>query len=104
MGEKIFQIDAFTDKAFKGNPAAVCILTRHHDDAWMQDVAQEMNLSETAFLSKNDDGFSLRWFTPAVEVDLCGHATLASAHAIWESGYIDAKEQCRFYTRSGLLN
>jgi PhzF family phenazine biosynthesis protein len=103
MGEIIFQIDAFTDKPFKGNPAAVCILTRHHDDVWMQNVAQEMNLSETAFLSKHDDGFGLRWFTPAMEVDLCGHATLASAHALWESRYIDAKEQCRFYTRSGLL-
>jgi PhzF family phenazine biosynthesis protein len=103
MGEKIFQIDAFTSKPFKGNPAAVCILTQNHADAWMQNVAREMNLSETAFLSKNADGFDLRWFTPAVEVDLCGHATLASAHALWEGGYIDAKEQCRFYTRSGLL-
>jgi PhzF family phenazine biosynthesis protein len=103
MREMIFQIDAFTDQPFRGNPAAVCILSRHHDGAWMQNVAREMNLSETAFLEEKEIGYNLRWFTPAVEVDLCGHATLASAHALWESGYIDAKEQCRFYTRSGLL-
>ena len=103
MGEIIFQIDAFTDKPFRGNPAAVCILTRHRDDAWMQNVAREMNLSETAFLEGKENGYNLRWFTPAVEVELCGHATLASAHALWEGGYMDAKEQCRFYTRSGLL-
>ncbi|MGZ3595923.1 MAG: PhzF family phenazine biosynthesis protein, partial [Syntrophales bacterium] len=103
MGEKIFHIDAFTDKPFRGNPAAVCILTRHHDDTWMQNVAREMNLSETAFLEEKQNGYNLRWFTPAVEVDLCGHATLASAHALWEAGYMDAKDNCRFYTRSGLL-
>ena len=103
MGEKIFQIDAFTDKPFSGNPAAVCILTRHHDDAWMQYVAREMNLSETAFLEEKENGYNLRWFTPAVEIDLCGHATLASAHALWETGYMDAKDNCRFYTKSGLL-
>ncbi|MGZ3579187.1 MAG: PhzF family phenazine biosynthesis protein [Syntrophales bacterium] len=103
MGEKIFHIDAFTDKPFRGNPAAVCILTRHHGDTWMQNVAREMNLSETAFLEEKENGYNLRWFTPAVEVDLCGHATLASAHALWEAGYMDAKDNCRFYTRSGLL-
>ena len=103
MGETIFQIDAFTDKPFRGNPAAVCILTRHREDAWMQNVAQEMNLSETAFLEEEENGYKLRWFTPAVEVDLCGHATLASAHALWEDGYIDAEQQIRFYTKSGLL-
>jgi PhzF family phenazine biosynthesis protein len=103
MGETIFQIDAFTDRAFRGNPAAVCILTRNRDSTWMQDVAREMNLSETAFLKKRKSGFSLRWFTPAVEVELCGHATLASAHALWESGYIDPKDQARFNTKSGLL-
>ena len=70
----IFQIDAFTDQAFHGNPAAVCILPEPRHDRWMQDVAAEMNLSETAFLHKEDDGFRLRWFTPTVEVDLCGHA------------------------------
>lgn len=103
MGEKIFQIDAFTDEPFKGNPAAVCILTRHRDDAWMQNVAREMNLSETAFLEERENSYNLRWFTPAVEVDLCGHATLASAHALWEGGYNDNKQQIHFHTRSGLL-
>jgi PhzF family phenazine biosynthesis protein len=76
MGEIIVQIDAFTDKPFSGNPAAVCILERHRDDACMQNVAREMNLSETAFLERTANGYNLRWFTPAVEVDLCGHATL----------------------------
>jgi PhzF family phenazine biosynthesis protein len=103
MGEIIIQIDAFTDRPFRGNPAAVCILSRHRDDTWMQNVAREMNLSETAFLEKKEDGFNLRWFTPAVEVELCGHATLASAHALWEIGYLDPKEQARFFTKSGLL-
>ncbi len=99
----IFQVDAFTDKPFAGNPAAVCILDEPHDDAWMQNVAKEMNLSETAFLYKQKDGFNLRWFTPAVEVDLCGHATLAGAHVLWEAGYLKPDQQARFYTRSGLL-
>ncbi|MCX5847489.1 MAG: PhzF family phenazine biosynthesis protein [Deltaproteobacteria bacterium] len=103
MGEIIIQIDAFTDRPFRGNPAAVCILSRHRDDTWMQSVAREMNLSETAFLEKREDGFNLRWFTPAVEVELCGHATLASAHALWEIGYLNPKEQARFFTKSGLL-
>jgi PhzF family phenazine biosynthesis protein len=79
---KLFQIDAFTSEAFRGNPAAVCLLDRQRDASWMQDVAAEMNLSETAFLLPLDDGYSLRWFTPAVEVALCGHATLASAQAL----------------------
>ena len=83
---KITQIDAFTAEPFSGNPAAVCVLPAARDDAWMQNVAKEMNLSETAFLVRRPDGsFDLRWFTPAVEVALCGHATLASAHALWES-------------------
>jgi len=103
MGEKIIQIDAFTDQPFKGNPAAVCVLSRQRNEAWMQNVAREMNLSETAFLEKREDGFNLRWFTPSVEVELCGHATLASAHALWEIGYISLKDQARFFTKSGLL-
>jgi PhzF family phenazine biosynthesis protein len=103
MGLKITQVDAFTNKPFAGNPAAVCILPEPRDDRWMQDVAREMNLSETAFLVKQPDGFSLRWFTPAIEVDLCGHATLASAHVLWEEGHLKPKEQGRFHTRSGLL-
>lgn len=103
METTVFQVDAFTDKPFTGNPAAVCILGKPCDDAWMQNVAKEMNLSETAFLYQQKDGFNLRWFTPAVEVDLCGHATLASAHVLWEAGYLKPDQQARFYTRSGLL-
>ena len=103
MGEIIIQVDAFTDQPFKGNPAAVCILSRHRDETWMQNVAREMNLSETAFLEKRDDSFNLRWFTPSVEVELCGHATLASAHALWEIEHINLKDQARFFTKSGLL-
>ena len=103
MGLTIYQVDAFTDKPFAGNPAAVCVLPQSRDERWMQDVACEMNLSETAFLLREDDGFRLRWFTPAVEVDLCGHATLASAHVLWEAGYLASAEQARFHTRSGLL-
>ncbi|HEU4402231.1 MAG TPA: PhzF family phenazine biosynthesis protein [Candidatus Polarisedimenticolia bacterium] len=99
----ITQVDAFTSKPFSGNPAAVCILPEPRDDSWMQDVAREMNLAETAFLRRRQDGFDLRWFTPAVEVDLCGHATLASAHVLWESGELAATEPARFHTRSGLL-
>jgi PhzF family phenazine biosynthesis protein len=103
VGLRIFQVDAFTDKAFAGNPAAVCILTEPRDDAWMQDLAREMNLSETAFLSRQEDGFNLRWFTPALEVALCGHATLASAHILWEIGLVSPEEPARFHTLSGLL-
>lgn len=99
----ITQVDAFTDKAFGGNPAAVCVLPEWRDAQWMQQVAREMNLSETAFLVRQAGGFSLRWFTPTVEVDLCGHATLASAHALWEEGHLQPDEQARFHTRSGLL-
>jgi len=103
MGVEIFQVDAFTDEPFKGNPAAVCILSELREETWMQAVAKEMNLSETAFLYGEKDGFSLRWFTPAVEVELCGHATLASAHILWEIGLIAPHDPVRFHTRSGLL-
>ena len=103
MGLTIFQVDAFTDRPFAGNPAGVCVLPGARDERWMQNVAQEMNLSETAFLCRQGDGYQLRWFTPAVEVDLCGHATLASAHVLWEAGHLPLDEQARFYTRSGLL-
>ncbi|MBI2835379.1 MAG: PhzF family phenazine biosynthesis protein [Acidobacteria bacterium] len=99
----LIQVDAFTSKPFAGNPAAVCVLPEPHDEAWMQDVAREMNLSETAFLTRRSDGYALRWFTPAVEVDLCGHATLASAHVLWSEGHLEASRQARFHTRSGLL-
>jgi PhzF family phenazine biosynthesis protein len=100
---RLLQIDAFTDVPFRGNPAAVCFLDRERDTDWMQNVAMEMNLSETAFLLPVEDGFSLRWLTPTVEVDLCGHATLASAHALWEEGVLGQSETARFQTRSGLL-
>lgn len=103
MRLKIVQVDAFTDKPFAGNPAAVCVLPQPADERWMQTVAREMNLSDTAFLYRRDDGFDLRWFTPMAEVDLCGHATLASAHVLWEDGHLKASEQARFHTRSGLL-
>lgn len=100
---KIYQVDAFTEKPFMGNPAAVCILKNYPTEKWMQDVAGEMNLAETAFLVPMNDGYSLRWFTPNSEVDLCGHATLASAHILWERGYIRPDQEAKFYTKSGLL-
>ena len=103
MGEKIAQVDAFTDRPFKGNPAAVCILSHERDADWMQNVAQEMNLSETAFLLRQDDAYNLRWFTPEVEVELCGHATLASAHVLWETGCLGPVAEARFFTKSGML-
>jgi PhzF family phenazine biosynthesis protein len=103
MALRIVTVDAFTDMPFSGNPAAVCVLPEERDDRWMANVAREMNLSETAFLRRGEDGFRLRWFTPAVEVDLCGHATLASAHVLWEEGHAPAGSEIRFHTRSGLL-
>lgn len=103
MAQSIYQADAFTDKPFAGNPAAVCILPEPRDDVWMQNVAAEMNLSETAFLHEIKDGYHLRWFTPACEVELCGHATLASAHILWEAGLLNRNKQARFHTLSGLL-
>lgn len=99
----LLQIDAFTSEAFAGNPAAVCFLDRARDDAWMQSVAAEMNLSETAFLLPLENAWSLRWLTPTVEVALCGHATLASAHALWETGRLPDSAQARFETLSGAL-
>jgi PhzF family phenazine biosynthesis protein len=101
--QRFTQVDAFTDRPFAGNPAAVCLLPSPRDSMWMQHVAQEMNLAETAFLVRRPDGFDLRWFTPALEVDLCGHATLASAHVLWEEGHLPASESARFHTRSGVL-
>lgn len=99
----LFQIDAFADRPFAGNPAAVCLLEGPAEAAWMQHVAQEMNLSETAFVHRESDGFGLRWFTPVAEVALCGHATLATAHALWETGRLACGEMARFHTLSGLL-
>ena len=103
MGMPIFIVDAFTDRPYAGNPAAVCVLADTQSDRWMEKVAAEMNLSETAFLVPREEGYSLRWFTPTVEVDLCGHATLASAHVLWEQAYVSADSVIRFQTRSGDL-
>jgi len=103
VGLRITQVDAFTDTPFAGNPAAVCLLPTPREEGWMKSVAREMNLSETAFLVRQADGFALGWFTPAVEVALCGHATLASAHVLWEDGHLPSAQQARFHTKSGLL-
>src|SRR6058998_1900879 len=103
MSVRIVQVDAFTSRPFGGNPAAVCVLPAPRDERWMQDVAREMNLAETAFIHPENGGYRLRWFTPAVEVALCGHATLASAHVLWEEGHLAAGRQVRFHTQSGLL-
>ena len=100
---RVFQVDSFTDELFKGNPAGVCMFVDNESDRWMQDMAAEMNLSETAFLKKVEDGYELRWFTPTDEVDLCGHATLASAHVLWETGELDVAQEATFFTRSGVL-
>jgi predicted PhzF superfamily epimerase YddE/YHI9 len=102
MKLKLFQVDAFAERVFEGNPAAVCPLAAWPDDALLQAIAEENNLSETAFFVPTSDGFELRWFTPAAEVDLCGHATLASAYVLYEHlGY--SKPEVRFQTRSGRL-
>ncbi len=103
MSYPVFLVDAFAEKAFSGNPAAVCLLPEAAGADWMQEVASEMNLSETAFLVPGSDSFGLRWFTPKMEVDLCGHATLASAHILWETGSVPAGLPLRFETRSGIL-
>ncbi len=99
----LIQVDAFSAEAFGGNPAAVCLLPGPRDEAWMANVAMEMNLAETAFLYPIADGYILRWFTPAIEVDLCGHATLASAHVLWSEGCLPPAAVARFHTKSGLL-
>lgn len=103
MPQAIHQVDAFTDRPFAGNPAAVCIQDGAAPERWMRDLAREMNLSETAFLHPEGDGWRLRWFTPTVEVDLCGHATLASAHVLWETGQVASDARLKFHTRSGEL-
>jgi len=102
-------IDAFADGPFTGNPAAVCLLPGPRPDTWMQQVAREMNLSETAFVDASDDAGAgdarrLRWFTPTTEVALCGHATLATAHVLWERGLLAPADSARFETRSGQLS
>jgi PhzF family phenazine biosynthesis protein len=104
MSLHITQVDAFTNEPFQGNPAAVCILPAAREEKWMKLVAREMNLAETAFLVREGDGFRLRWFTPTQnEVRLCGHATLASAHVLYEDGILDRNERAKFQTLSGSL-
>ena len=101
---KIFQVDSFTDEPFKGNPAGVCILDREQTKAWMQKIAMEMNLSETAFALRRDKGFRLQWFTPTTEVSMCGHATLATAHILWETSRLAEGLPAVFHTKSGELS
>ena len=104
MSLPVCVVDAFAERPFTGNPAAVVFLDSPRDDAWRADVAAEFNLSETAFVESEGEAFRLRWFTPAVEVPLCGHATLAAAHALWESGRVPAGREIRFETKSGALH
>lgn len=101
---QIIQVDSFAHEPFAGNPAAVCIVPDVMDELWMQNVAAEMNLSETAFVRQMDEtDFAIRWFTPTVEVPLCGHATLASAHVLWEEGMVMLSEAVTFYPKQGTL-
>jgi PhzF family phenazine biosynthesis protein len=105
MTTPIWQVDAFTDEPFRGNPAAVCLLDSPMAEDRMQQIALEMNLSETAFVVRQDAGFQLRWFTPACEVRLCGHATLASAHVLWSEGIVEPSQTIEFRTlHSGVLS
>jgi PhzF family phenazine biosynthesis protein len=104
VGVPFFQVDAFvTGKPFSGNPAGVCVLPGPAEEAWMQSLAFEINQAETAFLHPEGDGYRLRWFTPKMEISLCGHATLASAHVLWSGGFLGKGQEARFYTKSGLL-
>jgi len=104
MSYPIVQVDAFTERPFSGNPAAVCLLDRPRAKQWMQSVAEEMNLSETAFLLRKDETFQIRWFTPTMEVDLCGHATLAAAHFLWTEEYVSYERKILFDSASGPLS
>jgi len=102
--QPLFVVDAFTDRPFAGNPAGVLVLHAERDPTWMQAVASELNLSETSFLRRQEDGlWSLRWFTPVLETLLCGHATLAAAHVLWTEGHHLPDEPIRFATASGEL-
>ncbi len=104
MRVPIVQVDAFTERPFGGNPAAVCLLPGPRDERWMQALAKEMNLPATAFVLADADGHRLRWFTAAVELELCGHGTLAAAHVLWEGGHLAPSAAARFHTRSGALH
>ncbi len=100
---RIYQVDSFASELFKGNPAGVCMFVGHESEEWMRSMASEMNLSETAFLREVEEGYELRWFTPTTEVDLCGHATLAAAHILWETRELTPDQEARFMTKSGVL-
>ncbi len=104
MNFAIYQVDAFTSLSFRGNPAGVCILEETKSADWMQQVAAEMNLSETAFVDLADQSITIRYFTPTVEVPLCGHATLSSAHILWAGDYVPADQAIEFKSRSGKLH
>jgi PhzF family phenazine biosynthesis protein len=103
MPVPLFVVDAFADRPFTGNPAAVCLPDGPPDEVWMTNLASEMNLSETAFAWPEADGYRLRWLTPTVEVKLCGHATLATAHTLWDTDRVKAGGMIRFHTKSGVL-
>jgi PhzF family phenazine biosynthesis protein len=103
MSIAVFHIDAFTNRPFAGNAAAVCMLDKQYEDAWLQQVASEMNQPATTFLYPVEDGYHLRWFSAKVELELCGHGTLASAHTLWDQGYLPREAQARFHTKAGLL-
>jgi len=103
MGQRIWQVDAFTSEPFRGNPAGVCVMDAPAAEAWMQSVAMEMNLAETAFVWPEGETYRLRWFTPTQEVDLCGHATLATSHTLWEAGFLGREIPAVYETRSGRL-
>ncbi len=103
MGTRIFHVDSFADRPFTGNPAAVCLFPGTTDDAWMHDVAQEMNLAATAFVEQDAEGFALRWFSSKVELSLCGHGTLAAAHILWEGGHAAGDQPIRFQTLAGTV-
>ena len=100
---KIHVVNAFAEGPASGNPAAVCVLEKELPDETMQKIASDVGCSDTAFLTEGENAFALRWFTPTIEVDLCGHATLASAHVLWELGYVPTREEIRFSTKSGIL-
>jgi PhzF family phenazine biosynthesis protein len=102
-GQFIYQVDAFTTEAFKGNPAGVCILEKEPSSEWMQNIAMEMNLSETAFVFPGPDNLNIRFFTPTTEMNICGHATLSSAHILYETGYVGQEEQIKFSSKAGIL-
>jgi PhzF family phenazine biosynthesis protein len=102
-GQRIVQVDAFTNRPYAGNQAAVCVLEGLREEAWMQALARETNLPATVFLSPQEDGFAIRWLTPASELPLCGHGTLAAAHVLWTEGHADPARPIALYSRNHRL-